>query len=50
MSGTNISLALVSGLTDFGLAMLVILTMTLSVAVGFFIFRAGWNSVKDSDK
>lgn len=50
MSASAVQALLISGLGDFGTAMLVVLTFVIATAVGFFVFRLGWNSVKDSSK
>jgi hypothetical protein len=48
MTATATQGLITGALTDFGGAVLVILTAVLVIGVGYLVFRFGWSKVKSS--
>jgi len=50
MSTTTVLALLTASASDFGTAMLGLLTVVIGIGVGFLVFRIGWRKVKGSHK
>jgi len=48
MSTSTALAAVTSSLTDFGTAVLTIITAVLVIGVGYLVYRVGWRHVKRS--